>query len=285
MFIGYILLGLAVLLLASSLRIAQEYQRTIIFRLGRYVGSRGPGLFFLIPILERAVFIDIRTRTVNVEPQETITKDSVTARVNAVLFYKIVDAPRAILQVADYQQAVYQTSLTTLRNIIGQYILDDVLKERDKINETLQNMVAVATAAWGIEIQAVEMKDIEIPEGMQRAMAREAEAIREKRARVIKAQGEYEASERLSDSAKLMAANPAALELRRMQMVTEIGADNNTTTIVLFPSEFVSAAKAFANKMDGDMANDFDQFAQKSNSPTRNVDHNLQAPDAPKTEL
>lgn len=282
MIVGYVLLGLAVLLLASSLRIAQEYQRTIIFRLGRYVGSRGPGLFFLIPLLERAVFVDIRTRTVNVEPQETITKDSVTARVNAVLFYKIVDAPRAILQVADYQQAVYQTSLTTLRNIIGQYILDDVLKERDKINETLQGMVAVATAAWGVEIQAVEMKDIEIPEGMQRAMAREAEAIREKRARVIKAQGEFEASERLSDSAKLMAANPAALELRRMQMVTEIGADNNTTTIVLFPSEFVSAAKAFANKMDGDMANDFDQFAKKV-APSSNP--NLSEPDAPKTAV
>ncbi|MEO7990421.1 MAG: SPFH domain-containing protein [Chryseolinea sp.] len=238
------IMGLAVLIL-SGFRIAQEYERALVFRLGRFKGLRGPGLFWIIPIFERQQIVDIRTRTVDLERQETITKDSVTIKVNAVLWFKVVDSSSAIIKVANFQQAVYQFAVTTLRNIIGQHLLDEVLKEREKINKTLQQIVDTATEHWGIKIEMVEMKDVEIPESMQRAMAREAEAIREKRARIIKAEAEYEASEKLALSAKQMQDNPISLELRRMQMLSEIGIDNNTTTVILMPSEFQNAAKSF----------------------------------------
>ena len=236
-----------VAILASGLRIAQEYQRAIVFRLGRYTGLKGPGLYWLIPLIERQQKVDIRTRTVDLERQETITKDSVTIKVNAVLWFKISDPEKAILNVANYNQAVYQFSVTALRNIIGQHLLDEVLKEREQINHTLQQMVDTATDPWGIKIEMVEMKDVEIPESMQRAMAREAEAIREKRARIIKAEAELESSEKLSQGAEQIAKNPIALELRRMQMLSEIGIDNNTTTVILIPSEFTTAAKAYSD--------------------------------------
>jgi regulator of protease activity HflC (stomatin/prohibitin superfamily) len=234
---------IVVLLLASGIRVAQEYERAVVFRLGRLHSVRGPGLYFLIPILERGRTVDIRTRTVDVESQETITTDSVTIKVNAVLWYKVVEPVKSIVDVADYKAAVYQVSLTSLRNIIGQHKLDEVLSERDKINDSLRTIVDRATDPWGIKIEMVEMKDVEIPEGMQRAMAREAEAIREKRARVIKAEAEQEASEKLSLAARLIAENPSSLELRRMQMISEIGAENNTTTIILMPADFVTLAK------------------------------------------
>jgi regulator of protease activity HflC (stomatin/prohibitin superfamily) len=239
-------MGLVVLIL-SGIRIAQEYERALVFRLGRFKGLRGPGLFWIIPIIERQQIVDIRTRTVDLERQETITKDSVTIKVNAVLWFKVIDSSRAIIEVANFQQAVYQFAVTTLRNIIGQHLLDEVLKEREKINKTLQQIVDTATEQWGIKIEMVEMKDVEIPESMQRAMAREAEAIREKRARIIKAEAEYEASEKLALSAKQMQDNPISLELRRMQMLSEIGIDNNTTTVILMPSEFQNAAKSFTD--------------------------------------
>jgi regulator of protease activity HflC (stomatin/prohibitin superfamily) len=237
-------------LTVAGLRIAQEYERALVFRLGRYRGLRGPGLYWIIPIIERNQTVDIRTRTVDLERQETITKDSVTIKVNAVLWFKVVDASHAIIKVANFNQAVYQFAVTTLRNIIGQHLLDEVLKEREKINKTLQQIVDTATEPWGIKIEMVEMKDVEIPESMQRAMAREAEAIREKRARIIKAEAEYDASEKLSLSAKQMEGNPMALELRRMQMLSEIGIDNNTTTVILMPSEFQSAAKSFTEMVN-----------------------------------
>lgn len=240
------IIGLVVLAL-SGIRIAQEYERALVFRLGRFKGLRGPGLFWIIPIIERQQIVDIRTRTVDLERQETITKDSVTIKVNAVLWFKVVDSSSAIIKVANFQQAVYQFAVTTLRNIIGQHLLDEVLKEREKINKTLQQIVDTATEHWGIKIEMVEMKDVEIPESMQRAMAREAEAIREKRARIIKAEAEYEASEKLALSAKQMQDNPISLELRRMQMLSEIGIDNNTTTVILMPSEFQNAAKSFTD--------------------------------------
>ncbi len=240
------IIGLVVLAL-SGIRIAQEYERALVFRLGRFKGLRGPGLFWIIPIIERQQLVDIRTRTVDLERQETITKDSVTIKVNAVLWFKVVDSSSAIIKVANFQQAVYQFAVTTLRNIIGQHLLDEVLKEREKINKTLQQIVDTATEHWGIKIEMVEMKDVEIPESMQRAMAREAEAIREKRARIIKAEAEYEASEKLALSAKQMQDNPISLELRRMQMLSEIGIDNNTTTVILMPSEFQNAAKSFTD--------------------------------------
>ena len=244
MSIEIILFAILVILL-SGIRIAQEYQRAIVFRLGRFQSIRGPGLYWLIPLIEREQRVDIRTKTVDLEQQETITKDSVTIKVNAVLWFKIVNPENAIIRVADYNKAVYQFSVTALRNIIGQHTLDEVLREREQINGTLQKIVDAATESWGIKIEMVEMKDVEIPEAMQRAMAREAEAIREKRARIVKAEAELEASIKLTQGAKEMEGSPIALELRRMQMLSEIGIDNNTTTIILVPSEFTNAARSF----------------------------------------
>ena len=236
-----------ILLLLSGLRVAQEYERAIVFRLGRFSGTRGPGLYWLIPLIERQQRVDIRTKTVDLEQQETITKDSVTIKVNAVLWFKITNPENAIIKVADYNKAVYQFSVTALRNIIGQHSLDEVLREREQINATLQKIVDTTTEPWGIKIEMVEMKDVEIPEAMQRAMAREAEAIREKRARIVKAEAELEASIKLTQGAKEMEGSPIALELRRMQMLSEIGIDNNTTTIVIVPSDFSNAAKTFVD--------------------------------------
>jgi regulator of protease activity HflC (stomatin/prohibitin superfamily) len=234
-----------VLIILSGLRIAQEYQRAVVFRLGRFQSIKGPGLYWIIPIIDRQQLVDIRTKTVDLEQQETITKDSVTIKVNAVLWFKIINPENAIIKVADYNKAVYQFSVTALRNIIGQHTLDEVLREREQINATLQKIVDSITEPWGIKIEMVEMKDVEIPEAMQRAMAREAEAIREKRARIVKAEAELEASIKLTQGAIEMEKSPIALELRRMQMLAEIGIDNNTTTIVLVPSDFTNAAKSF----------------------------------------
>ena len=232
-------------ILISGLRIAQEYQRAIVFRLGRFKTVKGPGLYWLIPLIETQQKVDIRTQTVDLEQQETITKDSVTIKVNAVLWYMIVNPENSIIKVANYNLAVYQFAVSALRNIIGQHTLDEVLREREKINGTLQKIVDQTTEPWGVKIQMVEMKDVEIPEGMQRAMAREAEAIREKRARIVKAEAELESSIKLTQGAKEMENSPIAVELRRMQMLSEIGIDNNTTTIVLLPSDITSAAKSF----------------------------------------
>jgi len=239
------IIGIIIVILLSGLRIAQEYERSVIFRLGRFQSIKGPGLYWIIPLIEMQQRVDIRTKTVDLEQQETITKDSVTIKVNAVLWFKIVNPEGAIIRVADYNKAVYQFSVTALRNIIGQHTLDEVLREREQINDTLQKIVDSTTEPWGIKIEMVEMKDVEIPEAMQRAMAREAEAIREKRARIVKAEAELEASIKLTQGAKEMEGSPIALELRRMQMLSEIGIDNNTTTVILMPSEFTNAAKSF----------------------------------------
>jgi len=234
-----------IIIVLSGFRIAQEYQRAVVFRLGRFLQIKGPGLYWIIPLVDRQQTVDIRTKTVDLEQQETITKDSVTIKVNAVLWFKIINPETAVIKVADYNKAVYQFSVTALRNIIGQHTLDEVLREREQINSTLQKIVDTSTEPWGIKIEMVEMKDVEIPEGMQRAMAREAEAIREKRARIVKAEAELEASIKLTQGAKEMEGSPIALELRRMQMLSEIGIDNNTTTIILVPSEFAQAARSF----------------------------------------
>lgn len=231
-------------------RIAQEYQRGVMFRLGRLRGVKGPGLYWIIPLVDWQRIVDVRTVTAEVEQQETITKDSVTVKVNAVLWYRIIDPAKAIVAIENYRDAVYQIALTSLRNIIGQHVLDEVLKERDQINQTLQKIVDETTIAWGIKVELVEMKDVEIPEAMQRAMAKEAEAVREKRARLVKAAAESEAATQLSLAAKTIMTNPAALELRRMQMVTEIGAENNTSTIVLMPSDFFTLAAKVAESLE-----------------------------------
>ena len=232
----------------ASVRIAQEYERGVVFRLGRLKGMRGPGLFLLIPLVERAVMVDTRTVTVDVEQQETITRDSVTVKVNAVLWYRISDPQLSVISVAAYRAAVYQVALTTLRNVIGQHDLDEMLRARDKIDLVLREVIDKATDPWGIKVERVEMKDVEIPQGMQRAMAREAEAVREKRARVIKAEAEQEAAVKLAEASKVIVDNPAALELRRMQMISEVGAEQNTTTIIMMPSDFVILAKELSRR-------------------------------------
>ena len=235
------------LILLSGLRIAQEYQRGVVFRLGRFTGLRGPGLYWIIPLgIERSVTIDVRTRTVSAERQETITRDSVTVKLNAVLWYHIADAGKSVIAVNDAGAAVYQLALTSLRNIIGQHDLDEVLQERDKINSLLRDNIAGPSQRWGLDVERFEMKDVELPEAMQQVMAMQAEAIREKRARIIKAEAELEASRKLGDAAEQMANNPVAVELRRMQMVTEVGAENNSTTVLMIPSDFVTLAQSFS---------------------------------------
>lgn len=247
----FLVLGILFFLTTSGLKMDREYQRGVIFRLGRIRGVKGPGMYWIIPWVDQKAQIDIRTKTVNIEPQETVTADSVTIKVNAVLYYRILDPAKAINKVENYEMAVYQIALTTLRNVVGQNILDDVLQNRDKINFKVQEIVDEITEPWGVVIERVEMKDVEIPPNMQRAMAKEAEAIREKRARLIKAAAEQEASIKLAEASRNIAQNPSALELRRLQMLTEIGAENNTTTIIMMPSDFVNVARRWAEGGSG----------------------------------
>jgi regulator of protease activity HflC (stomatin/prohibitin superfamily) len=241
------ILGIAFILGISGIKVDREYERGVIFRLGRANGVKGPGMYWIMPLIDQKTQVDVRTKTVNIEPQETITADSVTIKVNAVLYYRLLDPSKAINKVENYNLAVYQTALTTLRNVVGQNILDDVLQNRDKINVKVQEIVDEITEPWGIVIERVEMKDVEIPSSMQRAMAKEAEAIREKRARIIKASAEQEASIKLSEASQMIMSNPAALELRRLQMLTEIGAENNTTTLIMMPSDFINLAKQWTD--------------------------------------
>ncbi len=238
--IGFIVV---VLFLLSGIRIAQQYQRGVVFRLGWFTGIRGPGLYYLIPVIEWQRLIDIRTVTVAVEQQETITRDSVTVKVNAVLWFRVLDPAKAVLSVENYNMAIYQVALTGLRNIIGQHDLDEVLKDRDKINGILKDSLNELSSPWGTTVEIVEMKDVEIPLNMQRVMAMEAEAIREKRARIIKASAELEASEKLAQAAERMMDTPASLELRRMQMISEVGTENNSTVVVMIPAEFQALAR------------------------------------------
>jgi regulator of protease activity HflC (stomatin/prohibitin superfamily) len=236
-----------VFLAVSGFRIAQQYERALVFRFGSYRGIRGPGLFWIIPLgIERSIKVDMRVLTDGVEQQEAMTLDNVPIQVNAVIWYRVIKPDLAIIEVQNVRNSVIQVALTTLRNVIGQHSLDDVLKEREKLSGLLKERVDAMTEAWGVEIQNVEMKNVEIPASMQRAMAQEAEALREKRARIIKAEAEMEAARKLREAADEIMRTPAALELRRMQMLTEIGAEQNTMTVVMMPSEFVSAARAFA---------------------------------------
>src|SRR6478672_4585811 len=234
----------------AGFRVCQEYERAVVFRLGRFQEVRGPGWYWNIPVIEWQNKLDLRTQTVAIEQQETVSRDSVTIKVNAVLWFRVFDAERAVIAVENYYAAAYQVALTSLRNIIGQHDLDDVLKSRDRINQTLREMVDHATHPWGLAIEMVEMKDVEIPAAMQRAMAREAEAIREKRARIIKAEAELESSAKLAEGARQMGEHPLALELRRMQMITEVGAEKNSTTIMLMPSDFVTLANGLTRYLE-----------------------------------
>jgi regulator of protease activity HflC (stomatin/prohibitin superfamily) len=239
---------LLIFLIAASVRIAREYERGVIFRLGRLNSPpRGPGIFFLIPIVDKMVRVDLRTVTLNIPPQEVITKDNVPVRVNAVAYFRIIDPERAIVQVENYMVATSQIAQTTLRSVLGQHVLDELLSERDKINTILQEIIDEATSPWGIKVSIVEVKDVEIPSGMQRAMARQAEAERERRAKVIAAEGEFQASERLKDAANVMAANPIALQLRFLQTMLEISSERSTTMILPLPLELL---RPFINKAE-----------------------------------
>jgi regulator of protease activity HflC (stomatin/prohibitin superfamily) len=230
-----------VLLLALSVRVAREYERGVIFRLGRlHSPPKGPGLFLLIPIIDKMVRVDLRTVTLNIPPQEVITKDNVPVRVNAVAYFRIIDPERAIVQVENYMVATSQIAQTTLRSVLGQHVLDELLSERDKINTILQEIIDEATSPWGIKVSIVEVKDVEIPTGMQRAMARQAEAERERRAKVIASEGEFQASERLKDAANVMAMNPIALQLRYLQTILEMSSERATIMVLPLPIDVLS---------------------------------------------
>jgi regulator of protease activity HflC (stomatin/prohibitin superfamily) len=223
------------LFLFAAVKVAREYERGVVFRLGRLLDPpKGPGLFILIPIIDRMVRVDLRTITLNIPPQEVITKDNVPVRVNAVAYFRIVEPKAAIVQVENFMVATSQIAQTTLRSVLGQHLLDELLSERDKINAILQEIIDEATQPWGIKVSIVEVKDVEIPSGMQRAMARQAEAERERRAKVISAEGEFQASERLKDAANVMAQSPISLQLRYLQTLLEIGSTNATT--IVFPA-------------------------------------------------
>ena len=239
-----VVVGLIVLAI-MGLRVLQQYQRGLLFRLGRYHGTREPGLNWIVPFVDRLLVVDIRVVTQDIEPQETMTNDNVPVKVKAVVWYKVINPEKAIIQVRQFDGAVRQTALTTLRSVIGQHSLDELLKEQDKLSQMLGTVIDKVTEPWGVAVDRVQIKDVEIPQSMQRAMAQEAEAHREKRARIIKAEAEYEAAMKLTEAATRMAQTPMAIELRRMQMLTEVGAEQNTMTIVMMPSEFVTAASAF----------------------------------------
>jgi regulator of protease activity HflC (stomatin/prohibitin superfamily) len=231
---------LLVLFLLSAVKVAREYERGIVFRLGRLLAEpKGPGLFLLIPIIDRMVKVDLRTITLNIPPQEVITKDNVPVRVNAVAYFRIVEPKNAIVQVENYMVATSQIAQTTLRSVLGQHQLDELLAEREKINAILQEIIDEATSPWGIKVSIVEVKDVEIPSGMQRAMARQAEAERERRAKVINAEGEFQASERLKDAALVIEEHPIALQLRYLQTLLEIGATNSSTIVFPAPIELI----------------------------------------------
>ena len=234
-------------LLIKSLRVANQYERSVVFRLGKFNRTAGPALYFVWPFIEWLIKLDLRTITADVEQQEGITRDNVPIKVDAVIWYRIVDPERAVMEVKNVSNAVEQVSLTTLRTVLGQHTLDDILKAQDTLAEVMQKSIDSVTEPWGVKVELVQMKNVEIPPSMQRAMAQEAEALREKRARLIKAEAELDAAEQLRRAAEVIMQNPAGLELRRMQMITEVGAEQNTMTIVMMPSEFVAMARGIAD--------------------------------------
>ncbi len=235
-----VLLFLVVLFLISAIKVAREYERGIVFRLGRLLPQpKGPGLFLLIPIVDRMVRVDLRTVTLNIPPQEVITKDNVPVRVNAVAYFRIVEPKDAIVQVENFMVATSQVAQTTLRSVLGQHLLDELLSERDKINSILQGIIDEATSPWGIKVSIVEVKDVEIPSGMQRAMARQAEAERERRAKVIAAEGEFQASERLKDAANVIEDHPVALQLRYLQTLLDLSGSPTATIVFPIPIDLV----------------------------------------------
>lgn len=244
---GVIILALLVLA-SSAIKVVQEYERGVIFRLGRLVGAKGPGLFFIIPIVDRMVKVDLRVVTLEIPAQEAITRDNVTLKVNAVAYFRVVDPSQAIVKVEDFRRATFQIAQTSLRSVLGQSDLDELLAHRDDINRQLQLIIDEQTEPWGIKVSIVEVKDVELPDTMKRAMARQAEAEREKRAKIIHADGELNASEKLTQAAEMIGREPAAIQLRYLQTLTEIAAEKNSTILFPVPIEFM---QAFGTLMKG----------------------------------
>ena len=229
----------ALILLGTSVRVLREYERGVIFRLGRLIALKGPGLILLIPLIDRMERVDLRTVTLNIPPQEVITRDNVPTSVNAVAYFRVVDANRAIVEVENYLIATSQIAQTALRSVLGKAELDQLLAERERLNEELQKIIDESTEPWGIKVTAVEVKDVEIPEEMQRAMARQAEAERERRAKIINSEGEFQAAQKLTDAADIISQNPASLQLRYLQTLLEVGSNQNTTIVFPLPMDVI----------------------------------------------
>jgi regulator of protease activity HflC (stomatin/prohibitin superfamily) len=236
----FVLLLFVLIILANAIRILREYERGVVFRLGRLIGVKGPGLILLIPIVDKMVKVSLRTVVMDVPPQDVITRDNVSIKVNAVVYFRVIQPDKAIVEVENFLFATSQLSQTTLRSILGQSELDELLAERDKINRELQRIIDLQTEPWGIKVSNVEVKHIDLPTEMQRAMARQAEAERERRAKVIHAEGEYQASQRLADAAKVIEGHPTALQLRFLQTLTEVASEKNSTTIFPVPIDLIS---------------------------------------------
>ena len=234
-----LLVVMGLVLIVASIRIVQEYERGVIFRLGRVMGAKGPGLFFIIPIIDRMIKVDLRTVTLDVPSQEAITSDNVTVKVNAVVYFRVINPVDAVIQIEDYRRATWQIAQTSLRNVIGQSKLDHLLQDREAINERLQSIIDEATEPWGIKVSLVEVKDVELNQNMVRAMAREAEAERERRAKIISAQGDLESAERLSAAAAEMNTEPGAMTLRYLTTLKDIGIENNTTIVFPLPIDLI----------------------------------------------
>jgi regulator of protease activity HflC (stomatin/prohibitin superfamily) len=228
-----------IIILASAIKVFPEYQRGVIFRLGRLMPPKGPGIFLIIPIVDKVVRVDLRTITMDVPAQEVITKDNVPVKVNAVVYFRVIDPSRSVVEVQNYIAATSQIAQTTLRSVLGQSDLDHLLTERDKLNARLQEIIDEQTDPWGVKVSIVEIKDVEIPSSMQRAMARQAEAERERRAKVISAEGEFQASEKLSQAAQILSKTPASIQLRYLQTLSEIAAEKNSTTIFPIPIDLI----------------------------------------------
>jgi regulator of protease activity HflC (stomatin/prohibitin superfamily) len=243
---------IVLILLSSAIRILREYERGVIFRLGRLIAQKGPGLILLIPIIDRMVRVDLRTVTLSVPPQEVITRDNVPAGVNAVCYFRVIDPNKAIVEVENFLLATSQIAQTTLRSVLGKAELDQLLAERERLNEDLQTVIDEQTEPWGVKVTTVEIKDVEIPDQMQRAMARQAEAERERRAKIINSEGEYQAAQKLADAADIISTNPATLQLRYLQTLLEMGVNQNTTIVFPLPLDIVKPFLEMAAGAGGD---------------------------------
>ena len=248
-----------VFLISSAIKVVQEYERGVIFRLGRLSGVKGPGLFFLIPFIDRMVKVDLRTITLDVPSQEAITRDNVTVKVNAVVYFRVIDPSRSVVAVEDYRKATWQIAQTSLRSVMGQSDLDELLIRRDEINQKLQQIIDEQTEPWGIKVSIVEVKDVELPDSLKRAMARQAEAEREKRAKIIHAEGELVASEKLTEAANVMAQQPITIQLRYLQTLNEIAAEKNSTIVFPLPMTFMGSLERLVDNLARSTSNANDE--------------------------